>query len=150
MKRFVWRLQRLLDIKIKQEEVMRSELVAVTERAVAVRSQIMVRRAALRKMLAELSEKKGKQRLSEQEFFLKYAHVSDEEIKKLELKLAGLEKLRQRKIQEIMKIRRFRKGLERLRAEAKAQFLKEEEKREQKDLDDKTIMSFAWKIIQPA
>lgn len=129
---------------------MRSELVAVTERAVAVRSQIMVRRAALRKMLAELSEKKGKQRLSEQEFFLKYAHVSDEEIKKLELKLAGLEKLRQRKIQEIMKIRRFRKGLERLRAEAKAQFLKEEEKREQKDLDDKTIMSFAWKIIQPA
>ena len=150
MKRFVWRLQRLLDIKIKQEEVMRSELVAVTERAVAVRSQIMVRRAALRKMLAELSEKKGKQRLSEQELFLKYAHVSDEEIKKLELKLAGLEKLRQRKIQEIMKIRRFRKGLERLRAEAKAQFLKEEEKREQKDLDDKTIMSFAWKIIQPA
>jgi len=150
VKRFVWRLQRLLDIKIKQEEVMRSELVAVTERAVAVRSQIMVRRAALRKMLAELSEKKGKQRLSEQEFFLKYAHVSDEEIKKLELKLAGLEKLRQRKIQEIMKIRRFRKGLERLRAEAKAQFLKEEEKREQKDLDDKTIMSFAWKIIQPA
>ncbi len=150
MKRFVWRLQRLLDIKIKQEEVMRSELVAVTERAVAVRSQIMVRRAALRKMLAELSEKKGKQRLSEQEFFFKYAHVSDEEIKKLELKLAGLEKLRQRKIQEIMKIRRFRKGLERLRAEAKARFLKEEEKREQKDLDDKTIMSFAWKIIQPA
>jgi len=150
VKRFVWRLQRLLDIKIKQEEVMRSELVAVTERAVAVRSQIMVRRAALRKMLAELSEKKGKQRLSEQEFFFKYAHVSDEEIKKLELKLAVLEKLRQRKIQEIMKIRRFRKGLERLRAEAKAQFLKEEEKREQKDLDDKTIMSFAWKIIQPA
>lgn len=129
---------------------MRSELVAVTERAVAVRSQIMVRRAALRKMLGELSEKKGKQRLSEQEFFFKYAHVSDEEIKKLELKLAVLEKLRQRKIQEIMKIRRFRKGLERLRAEAKAQFLKEEEKREQKDLDDKTIMSFAWKIIQPA
>jgi len=150
VKRFVWRLQRLLDIKIKQEDVMRSELVAVTERAVAVRSQIMVRRAALRKMLAELSEKKGKQRLSEQEFFFKYAHVSDEEIKKLELKLAGLEKLRQRKIQEIMKIRRFRKGLERLRAEAKARFLKEEEKREQKDLDDKTIMSFAWKIIQPA
>lgn len=150
MKRFVWRLQRLLDIKIKQEYAKRGELVAVTERAVAVRSQIMVRRAVLRKMLTELSEKKGKQRLSEQEFFFKYAHVSDEEIKKLELKLAGLEKLRHRKIQEIMKIRRFRKGLERLRAEAKAQFLKEEEKREQKDLDDKTIMSFAWKIIQPS
>lgn len=129
---------------------MRSELVAVTERALAVRSEIMVRRAALRKMLAKLSGKKAKQRLSEQEFFLKYAHVSDEEIKKLELKLAVLEKLRQRKIQEIMKIRRFRKGLERLRAETKAEFVKEEEKREQKDLDGKTIMSFARKVIQSA
>ena len=150
MKKFVWRLQRLLDIKIKQEDAKRSELVAVTERALSVRSQIMVQRAALRKMLVELSEKKGKQRLSEQEFFLKYAHVSDEEIKKLELKLSELEKLRQLKIEEIMKIRKFRKGLERLRAETKAQFLKEEEKHEQKDLDDKTIMSFARKMIQPA
>jgi len=150
VKRFVWRLQRLLDIKIKQEDAKRSELVAVTERALAVRSQIMLRRAALRKMLGELSDKEAKQRLSEQEFFLKYAHVSDEEIKKLELKLAGLEKLRQLKIQEIMKIRKFRKGLERLRAEAKAQFLKEAEKHEQKELDDKTIMSFARKMIQPA
>jgi len=104
----------------------------------------------LRKMLGELSEKKAKQRLSEQEFFLRYAHVSDEEIKKLELKLSELEKLRQLKIEEIMKIRRFRKGLERLRAETKAKFLKEEEKHEQKDLDDKTIMSIARKMIQPA
>ena len=150
MKKFVWRLQRLLDIKIKQEDAKRSELVAVTERALSVRSQIMLQRAALRKMLVELSEKKAKQRLSEQEFFLKYAHVSDEEIKKLELKLSELEKLRQLKIEEIMKIRKFRKGLERLRAETKAQFLKEEEKHEQKDLDDKTIMSFARKMIQPA
>ena len=150
MKKFVWRLQRLLDIKIKQEDAKRSELVAVTERALSVRSQIMVQRAALRKMLGELSEKKAKQRLSEQEFFLRYAHVSDEEIKKLELKLSELEKLRQLKIEEIMKIRRFRKGLERLRAETKAKFLKEEEKHEQKDLDDKTIMSIARKMIQPA
>ncbi len=150
MKKFVWRLQRLLDIKIKQEDVMRSELVAVTEQALAVRSGIMVRKAALRKLLTDLSAKQAQQRLSEQEFFFKYAHVSEAEIKKLGLKLAELERVRHSKIQEIMKIRRFRKGLERLRAEAKAKFLKEEEKREQKDLDDKTIMSFAWKIIQPA
>lgn len=150
MKKFAWRLQRLLDIKIKQEGAKRGELVAITEQTVAVRSQIMVRRAALRKMLAELSQKKAKQRLSEQEFFLRYAHVSDEEIKKLEEKLAELEKVRQAKIKEIMKIRRYRKGLEKLRAEARAEFQKEEQRYEQKESDAKTTVSFARKIIQRA
>ena len=78
MKKFIWRLQRLLGIKIKQENVMRAELVAVTEQAVAVRSRIMVQKAALRKMLNELAEKNAKQRMPEQEFFLKYVHVTDE------------------------------------------------------------------------
>lgn len=150
MKKFAWRLQRLLDIKIKQEGAKRGELVAVTEQAVAVRSQIMVQRAALRKMLAELSQKKAKQRLSEQEFFLKYAHVSDEAIKRLEEELAELEKVRQAKIKEIMKIRRYRKGLEKLRAEARAEFQKEEQRYEQKESDAKTTVSFARKIIQRA
>lgn len=150
MKKFVWRLQRLLDIKIKQEGAKRGELVAVTEQAVAVRSQIMVQRAALRKMLAELSQKKAKQRLSEQEFFLKYAHVSDEAIKGLEEELSELEKIRQAKIKEIMKIRRYRKGLEKLRAEARAEFQKEEQRYEQKESDAKTTVSFARKIIQRA
>ena len=64
MKKFVWRLQRLLDIKIKQEDVMRSELVAVTEQALAVRSGIMVRKAALRKLLTDLSAKRASRNFS--------------------------------------------------------------------------------------
>jgi flagellar FliJ protein len=150
VKKFVWRLQRLLDIKIKQESAKRGELVAVTEQAVAVRSQIMVQRAALRKMLAELSEKEAEQRLSEQELFFKYAHVSDEAIKRLEKELAELEKVRQEKIKEIMKIRKYRKGLERLRAAARAEFLKEEQRNEQKESDAKSTVSFARKILQHA
>jgi flagellar biosynthesis chaperone FliJ len=149
VKKFVWRLQRLLDIKIKQEGAMRAELVAVTERALAVRSEIMVRKAALRKLLSDLGAKQAQERLSEQEFFLKYAYVSDAKIEKLEVKLAELERVRQSKVQEIMKIRRFRKGLERLRAEAKAEFVAEQEKLQQKDMDAKTIEGFARKVLQP-
>ena len=80
MKKFAWRLQRLLDIKIRQEDAIRAELVAITEQAVAVRSQVMIRKTVLRQMLAELAKKDAKQRLSEQEFFLRYAHVSDDAI----------------------------------------------------------------------
>ena len=148
MKKFAWRLQRLLDIKIRQEDAIRAELVAITEQAVAVRSQVMIRKTVLRQMLAELAKKDAKQRLSEQEFFLRYAHVSDDAIKKLELRLSELEKVRQRKIKEVMKVRRFRKGLERLRAEAKAEFMREEQRYELKESDEKSTVSFARKILR--
>jgi flagellar biosynthesis chaperone FliJ len=150
VRRFVWRLQRLLDIKIKQEDAKRGELVIVTEQALSVRSAIMVRKAAMRKLLRDLSEKDGQERLSEQVLVLKYIHVSETEIKNLEFRLAELEKERQKKLQEIMKIRKFRKGLERLRANSKTEFVKEQEWLEQKDLDDKSTMSFARKVIQSA
>jgi len=150
VKKFVWRLQRLLGIKIKQENVMRAELVAVTEQAVAVRGRIMVQKAALRKMLNELAEKNAKQRMPEQEFFLKYVHVTDEEIKRLELMLDELEKLRREKIKEILKIRKFRKGLEKLKEKARAEFMKKQHKDEQNKLDERTTLSYARKIIQHA
>lgn len=148
MKKFVWRLQRLLDIKIKQEDAMRAELIAITERSVSVRSLIMMRKVALRERLTEIGETSGKNRLDAQRLFLRFAHVIDEEIKRLESDLAELEKVRQAKIKEIIEIRKFRKGLEKLRDEAKAEFIKEQERREQADLDDKTTTTFARKIMQ--
>ena len=148
MNRFVWRLQRLLDIKIKQEESMRAELVAITEQAVSLRGRIMMQKTILRRMLAEMEQKEGSQRLAEQEFFFKYAHISDERIKQLEEQLAGVEKLRREKIKELMVIRKYRKGLEKLREKAKAEYLIEQNASEQKDLDEKTSMSIAREIIQ--
>ena len=148
MNRFVWRLQRLLDIKKKQEESMRAELVAITEQAVSLRGQIMMQKTILRRMLAEMEQKEGAQRLAEQEFFFKYAHISDERIKQLEEQLAGVEKLRREKIKELMVIRKYRKGLEKLREKAKAEYLIEQNAYEQKELDEKTSMSIAREIIQ--
>ena len=148
MKKFVWRLQRLLDIRIKQEESIRAELVAVTEQAVSLRGRIMMQKTILRRMLAEMEQKEGSQRLAEQEFFFKYAHISDERIKKLEEQLAEVEILRREKIKELMVIRKYRKGLEKLREKAKAEYLIEQNAYEQKDLDEKTNMSIAREIIR--
>jgi flagellar export protein FliJ len=148
VKKFVWRLQRLLDIKIKHENSIRAELVAVTERAVAVRSLIMVQKAALRQQLNELAEKIAKERLNEQEFFFKYVHVLDEKIKRLEMNLEELERLRQEKVKEILKVRKFRKGLEKLRQKARTEFRKEQNRYEQNKLDERTTVSYARDIIQ--
>lgn len=42
MKNFNWPLQRLLDVKGKQEHAMRAELAAITEQSAALRSRIMM------------------------------------------------------------------------------------------------------------
>ena len=148
MKKFVWRLQKLLDVKTKQEELLRTEIMVVTQKAVSVRGQIMVRKTLLREMLAGLLAKETCERVKEQELFFRYAHVSDEIIRKLQSKLAELEEVRKVKVREIMKIRRFRKGLEKLRAKAQAEFMEEQNRFEQNDMDDKTTTRFARKIMQ--
>jgi len=148
VKKFAWRLQRLFDIKMKLEEAIRAEVMTITEQALSLRGQIIMQKDLLRRMLAELEQKEASQRLSEQEFFFKYAHVTDARIKKLEELLEQVEKLRREKIKELMEIRKFRKGLEKLREKAKAEHLKDQNSEEQKYLDDKTSMSIARKIIQ--
>lgn len=150
MRKFVWRLQRLLDIKIKQEEVKRGELVSVTQQAVAVRGKLMMQRTLLRLKMEEVAEADVTERIAEQRLFLQLAHVVDRKITELEEQLAKVEELRQEKMQEVMEIRKFRKGLEKIRENDKVEFVKEQERLEQIDLDDKTSVRYARNILQKA
>jgi flagellar export protein FliJ len=131
VKKFVWRLQRLLDIKIKQEKALRVELVAVTEQAVAVKSQILLKKAALRQKLEDLGNLESSQRLAQQQFFFKFVHVLDTQIRHLKQALKELEEIRKKKIKEIMEIRRSRKSLEKVREKAKAKYAIEQKRLEQ-------------------
>jgi flagellar export protein FliJ len=141
-------LQRLLDLKIKEEDVKRDELVAVTEQAAGVRSRILMERAQFRQMLSALRAKDGRQRLMEQEVLLQYTHVFDLKVKRLEADLSELEKLRRAKIAEILEIRKFRKGLEKLREKARAEHMRNEQKLEQNAMDEHTTIRFAHALIE--
>jgi len=141
-------LQRLLDLKIKEEDLKRDELVAVTEQAAAVRSRILLERAQFRRTLSALRARDGRQRLAEQEVLLQYAHVFDLKMKRLEERLSELEKLRRAKIAEILEIRKFRKGLEKLREKARAEFMRNEQMQEQKAADEHTTIRFAHDLIE--
>ena len=145
MKRFVWRLQRVLEIKKKQEQKTRAELFELTERLAQKRGELLARQKMLESIIAGLTEKNPKKRSSEQEFFLRYSTASDEKIKKLKGSINELESQQREKIAEVLKVRRFKEGLERLRAEAKMQFIKEQEKLEQKQLDEGATISFVRK-----
>ena len=145
MKRFVWRLQRVLDIKKKEEQKARAELLELTERLAQTRGELLMQQKILEDIINGLTGENPKNRLGRQEFFLKFSAASDKQIKRLEDKVSELESQQRDKIAEVLKLRRFKEGLEKLRTEAKMQFIKEQEKLEQKQLDEGATISFVRK-----
>jgi flagellar biosynthesis chaperone FliJ len=142
MKRFVWRLQRVLDIKKKEEQKTRAELFEVTERLAKTRGELLAQQKILESIIERLTKETPRKRLGDQEFFLKYSAVTIEKIRRLEDKVSRLESQQREKIAEVLKVRRFKEGLEKLRAEAKIEFIRQQEKLEQKELDEGATISF--------
>ena len=91
MKRFVWRLQRVLDIKTKEEQTKKAELVRLTEKVAQTRSKLLTQKRILDDIIDDLTGQHPKKRLSKQEFFLRYSATNDEVIKELKEKLSELE-----------------------------------------------------------
>lgn len=145
MKRFVWRLQRVLDVKKKEEQVKKMELLRLTEKLTQKRSELLIEKRILQDIIRELSSKNPRERLGEQELFLKHSKTANDLIRKLEEQARELELQQRQKIAEVVKLRRFREGLEKLRAQAKANFIREQEKLEQKELDEMAAIGFVRK-----
>ncbi len=148
MKRFAWRLQRLLDIKTKEEQIKRVELLEITEKLAQVRGELLIQKILLKNIIDSLTKEHPRIRLNKQEFFLRCSATNDGLIKKLESEVNELGTRQKGKIAEVLKVKRFKEGLDKLRVEAKTQFIKEQERLEQKDADEMTIMGFARKIVQ--
>ena len=158
MKRFVWRLQRVLDVKAKEEQTKTSELLAITEKLAQMQGELLMRQRILKNIVDSLVRQvphkrrlvAGRGQLGKQEFFLKCSATSDELIKQLKDKVRELELRQREKIAEVLKIKRFKEGLEKLRTEAKRRFIKEQERLEQKELDETATVSFARKMTERA
>lgn len=142
MARFIWRLQRVLDIREKEEQALRSDLMALSERMVVLRQKIMVIRARIHTALEELSDKKPAERLSAQQLFMKYSEYSEIEINSLRSELSDVDKQRKEKMNVILKKRQSIKVLEKLRTKAKDEFLAESSHKEQMEFDEYTNNKF--------
>ena len=147
MKRFVWRLQRVLDIKKKEEQIKKAELLKITEKLAQTRGELLVQKRILDNIIDGLAEKSSKKRLGKQELFLKCSATNDKLIEKLEKKISKFESAQRGKIAEVLRVKRFKEGLEKLRTEAKTQFIKSAEKLEQKEPDERATVDFARKKV---
>jgi len=150
MKRFVWRLQRLLDLKIKQHDMLRAELMAIGERIAQTRARILMYKAEIRGRLAQLRQLPAEQRPARQQMFLQFVHVLDNCIRTMEQTVAGLEEQRKQKIKELLEIRKNQKSLEKLRQRANELYRQQEHQAQQKETDETTGMAYARKILLPS
>ncbi len=143
MKRFVWRLQKVLDVKIKEEQVRRTELFQIVEQLAARRGELLLRQQILQDLMTEIQRRESTQRLNAQEFFLRHAATDDEEIRRLREEIAALGIRHKEKTAEVLAVRRFKEGLEKLRTQAKEEYMREQERLEQKEQDERTTIAFA-------
>ena len=146
MKRFVWRLQKVLDIKAKEEQVRQMELFRLTETLAERQSELLLRQQTLREIMSEITRDQSSRRLGTQEFFLRHAATNDRLIAELRVQIKELEIQRREKTEQVLTAKRFREGLEKLRKEAKQQFIQEQETLEQKEAEDRTTIAFARRM----
>ncbi len=149
MKKFNWKLQRVLDVRMKQEDSLKNELAVINERAASIRNAIMLKRSSLKQQLEDVAEAPPGKRAAAQEFFLKFVHALDNEIDNLEKNRAEVQHEKQKKIQEILEVRKSRKGLEKLRESAKDEYMQEMERAEQRELDERNSIAEARKLLMP-
>lgn len=145
MKRFVWRLQKVLDLKTKQERLKQTELFRITERLAQKRGELLIRERVLQDIMKNISADSAGMRVARQEFILKHAATDDERIQRLREEIAALEQEQSRKTEEVLAARRYKESLERLRAEAQGRYAREQDRLEQKELDDRATTAFARK-----
>ncbi len=137
----------MLDIKLKQEDAKKAEIVRLTEQAASLKTQVLLERDKLETELEKLSEIQSGERMSIQRLFLKYTYVIEEKIAGLKERITQVEKQKRTKIAEIMEIRKFRKGLQRLREKAYEQYMAEQQKEQQNLIDDRTTVTYARNIM---
>jgi hypothetical protein len=143
MKRFRWRLQRVLSITEQREEALRNDVAALGRRILAVNQEILARREAVRVLLDELGRRPLAQRMGEQTLVLACASVERRVIQALQARQKDLEAQRAAKMEQYVQMRQARQTLERLREEARQRYLAEQNRLEQAQFDESAHVAFA-------
>jgi len=143
MKRFKWKLERVLDIKRQRERALRHELFMLAQAIARVQEAILERRTRLRMVLEELAERSLADRIAEQAVFMQFAGHEEAAIRRLQARRRELEETRSQTQQRFLEVRAACKMLVRLREEAYRAYLREIGGREQAMLDESAHMAYA-------
>lgn len=143
MRKFVWRLQKVLDVNEKKQQAKQVELFQVTEKLALTRANLLAQKRMLRDLIEKVAADNDENRFSRQQLLLKSTRHNDELIKKHEQEIVRLEQLRKQLMEEFLKLKKSTEALEKLREQHKRKFIADQEKLEQKESDEHTSMRFA-------
>jgi hypothetical protein len=136
-------LQRLLDVTIRKEEALRSELVSLTQEAARLAQEIVTRKALLRSALRDLAGQALADRVALTRVVMKCSQIMQRETDRLAGELDQCRQKRKRKSEELLRLRSSRETLERLREEAEKRYLREQMALEQRQLDETAQVGYA-------
>ena len=148
MKRFHWPLQRLLDVTNQREQSQRAGLLGLSREIAQGRQQVMVHRMSIRRMILEVSELDVGRRMQRHPDFVRTTAAHEQRIERLEGELASLARQRTEKTEQLLKTRKSRETLDRLRADALSQHMREQTALEQKQFDESAHMTKARRLIE--
>ncbi len=143
MAKFVWRLQRVLEVKKKQEQVVRMEVLHLTEQVAQLRCQLLMQKQSLKNMLETVAQTLPAERMDQQALVMNYAKGSQIRINAMEDQVQALSVQKQEKTSKLLVLKQTTEGLGRLRINAKQQFIKDENRKEQKIADELTLAKHA-------
>ena len=146
MGNFVWHLQRVLDVKKKQEQATRIELLHLTEQVAQVRCQLMMRQQALKTILESVARTPSHERMCRQALAMDFAKGSQVRIKAMEEQVEAVQAEKKAKTKALFALKQASEGLERLRTDAERRFMKDLDKKEQKMADELSLLKYARRV----
>ncbi len=149
MKRFRWKLQRVLDVEEQRREALRSELFHLAQAIAQVHEAILVRRSRLRAVLAEMATRPLAERIAAQAVFMPLAEVEEAAIGRLEARRTELQDRRDQTHRRFLEVRAMCRRLLRLREVAYRAYLQEAAREEQKALDETAHLAYARRRAWP-
>lgn len=150
MRKFKWRLQRILDIKIKEEKVLIAQLNEIVKNIAVSQTKLMTLKIQLNNILDEIGDKFSHRTLREHELYMKATEYNDQAIKKLMSEISRMKTEQNDKTVRLVELKRFREGLEKLRRNAENEFAVERNKLEQNESDDRVAVKFCREQILSA
>lgn len=142
MARFVWRLQRILDVKKRLEDAKRMDLLRIANEIAQARAVLWAQQRLIEQGCHQVAQLPPSERPRQQEFFIRYVQANDERISQIRAHIQQLQNSQRQIASQLLQIRRSRQALERLKERAMQRFLQEQRRLEQKQLDEIACVGF--------
>lgn len=142
MARFVWRLQRILDVKKRLEDAKRMDLLRIANEIAQARAVLWAQQRLIEQGCRQIAHLPPSERPRQQEFFIRYVQANDERISQIKAHIQKLQNSQRQIASQLLEIRRSRQALERLKERAMQRFLQDQRRFEQKQLDEMASIRF--------